>query len=236
MNKAKEEGFLLIKNNFKLKELEIGENKKVTIYRFISFYSKVYYIEDIGILSIMTLNLGLIQMISLTINPFEKDLPQVSDDLIYAFDNRKYIFEFFKLMINNDNKEYNSFIKKIDEIKEKYSELENYKLKEGWYSSLISTIISKSGNSRKEEKLLNLYKESIEAYIEYAKIMTKLNEHEIKKKKFLIKNFADELIKKKSFSIEVFKNTIGIEKSRKLIGDVTFGFISYDNFNKNKTI
>jgi hypothetical protein len=129
MYKTIEEGMKIIQNKYSIKQLDIGDFKQMTIYGIISFYTKAYNIEGLGILSIMTVNLGVMQMFTFSINPYEKDLPQMSNDIIYMFNKRIFIIEFYNLMIDNQNSEYKSFINKIKEINNKYSYIADNEVK-----------------------------------------------------------------------------------------------------------
>jgi len=61
----------------------------------------------------MTLNLGIMQMISFNINPFEKDIPQLTFDWITMLSKRKILIEIYKLLVNSETKNYNEFLKKL---------------------------------------------------------------------------------------------------------------------------
>ena len=75
MNTMINEGLAIVKKDYKLEELDIGEFKKVLIYKVLPFKSKVYSIDGLGILPVMTLNVGLMEMFTFNINSYDKDLP-----------------------------------------------------------------------------------------------------------------------------------------------------------------
>jgi hypothetical protein len=157
MYKTIEEGMKIIQNKYSIKQLDIGDFKQMTIYGIISFYTKVYNIEGLGILSIMTVNLGVMQMFTFSINPYEKDLPQMSNDIIYMFNKRIFRIEFYNLMIDSQNSEYKSFINKIKEINNKYSYFEDVEIKKNWYLDLLSALISKKEGTKYEQKFIELF-------------------------------------------------------------------------------
>ena len=234
MYKTIEEGMKIIQNKYSIKQLDIGDFKQMTIYGIISFYTKAYNIEGLGILSIMTVNLGVMQMFTFSINPYEKDLPQMSNDIIYMFNKRIFRIEFYNLMIDSQNSEYKSFINKIKEINNKYSYFEDVEIKKNWYLDLLSALILKKEGTKYEQKFIELFIEVMKLYIEYSNNINKLNNENIIKKISLIEEFGNNLIDKGGVSTDAFKKRFGIEKTRKFLGNVFFGYYTYKYILENK--
>ena len=65
MNKMIEKGIEITKKEFPIEELEIGEFKKVLVYKVLPFKSKVYEADKLGILAVMTMNVGAMEMYTL---------------------------------------------------------------------------------------------------------------------------------------------------------------------------
>lgn len=233
-NKILEGLFSLLKSNgFNIKELEQNEFKKIRINGILNFYPKNYYVEGIGFISTMTVNIGIMQMISINFNPFEKDLYELNIDLIFIFNKRTFIFEFYNLVLDKENIKNKLFLTKINKINEKYSEFENFKTIKGWYDSLISSIIAKNGKSNQDEKLFNLSLEIILNYIEYSKQIPKIQNISLIRKKIAeIENFGNRLVKEGGFSINNFKKSIGDEKTKKFLGEVFYGYNAYKDLKK----
>lgn len=74
MNGLIEEMNNIIEKDYKLKELEIGEFKKILVYKILPFYSKVYQIEGLGIYSVLTLNVGIMQMLTINVKILMKKI------------------------------------------------------------------------------------------------------------------------------------------------------------------
>jgi mannitol/fructose-specific phosphotransferase system IIA component len=74
-------------------------------------------------------------------------------------------------------------------------------------------------------------------YIEYSHNIKKLNNDDIIKKIALIEEFGNNLVDKGGISTDFFKKMFGIEKTRKFLGNVFFGYYTYksiiDKINKN---
>ena len=153
--KAIKEGFSCVKNNFGIEEIDIGLLKKIRIYKIVPFYSKVYYIKELGVFPIVTVNIGIMQQITFNINPFEKDLPQLTVELIYFFGKRIFIVEIYDLMLDKKSIKYLDFLNKLNE---KYSELEIIKdEKNVLYEAKIS--LKKKGKVENDNTIINIFKE-----------------------------------------------------------------------------
>ena len=231
MNKLIKEGFSIVKNNFEFEELDIAELRRVVIYHIFPFYSKVYYIKGLGILPVMTLNIGLVQMVTFNINPFEKDLPQMTVDIIYIFGKRTIIFEIYDLMIDKKNIKFKNYLQKINQIKETISDFKPYITKKPWYEHHLAANIKKCGTVDDENKILNFFKDAVNAYIDFAKDAPLLNDNDKEKKYFLVKGLSDEFVKNGGVSVSIFKKVLGVEKTREFLGRIIFGYLHIKDLN-----
>jgi len=236
MNKTLEEGFTIIKKNLKLKEQNPGEFNKIIIKGFIPFYISLYKIEGFGNLSLMTVNIGIMQMITLTMSPFEKDIPLISIDYIYMFNIRKAMIEIYDLMIDNQNIKYKNLISKFEKINENYSDLQKFKTLPGWYEKILSICILRSCNSINDERIISLFKNCIEVYIQNIIEMPQLNDSDIQKKYSLIKQFGNDLVDKGGVAVNNFKKSIGNEKTKEFFAKVFFGYENKINMDKDMKI
>ena len=232
INQTIEECLKVIQSKYELKNMDIGEFKQMTVYGIVSFYSKVYHIEGLGILSILTANLGFMQMFSFVINPYEKDLPQMNYDIIFMLNKRVYLVEIYELMIDNKNEEYKSFLNKIEEINKTLSDIENYEIKKNWHSDLLGALINKKCGTKLDQKFMNLLAEVTKIYIEYSNISKKLGDEDIVKKISLIEKFGNKLIEKGGISTDTFKRLFGLEKTKKYLGYILFGYYTFKEISK----
>ena len=69
MNTMIEKGTEIIKQDYELEEIDIGELKTVLNYYVFPFNSKVYKVDTLGIVSTMSLNVGLMEKLTFNINP-----------------------------------------------------------------------------------------------------------------------------------------------------------------------
>lgn len=232
INQSIEECLKIIQSKYKVKNIDIGEFKKMSVYGIISFYSTAYYIEGLGMISVMTINLGLMQMFTLVINPYEKDLPQVNYDIIYMLNKRVFLIAFYGLMLNEQNEEYKSLNNKIEEIKKELSDVENYEAKKDWHFIYLSALIGKKYGTKYEQRFMNVQTEIMKLFVECANMSKKLNKDEIAKKISLFEEFGNGLIEKGGISTDNFKSLFGIEKTRKFFGNVLFGYYTFKDIAK----
>ena len=224
MNTMIEKGTEIVKTDHELEEIDIGEFKTVMVYKILPFNSKVYKVDTLGIVSIMTMNVGIMEMFTFNINPYYKDLPQLTIDYTITFNTRKLYVEIYDFMINKDTQGCKDFLTLIEELNTKYSDLEDFNSKEAWHSKYLLGLIKKSGSVMQDEKLLNLFTEVINYYIEYAKKAEELNQENVKKKVELTKAFADQLVENGGIAIDNFKKTLGDEKTKEFLGNVLYGY------------
>ena len=222
----------LIKSKYSLKSIDIGEFKKLTAYGVISFNSEIYHIKDLGILSILTSNLGFMQLFTLQIVPFEKDLPLLTVDIMYMFNKRIFFIEIYDLMLDNKNAEYKSFLNQVEEVKKHFSEFENFKAKENWYTQLLSGLLSKKYTIKDEQKFVELLNKIITMFIEYS-IKEKKIEN-LEKKVALVEGFGNKLVDKSGISTDMFKRLFGVDRTRKFLGNVLFGYYTFKEIAKLK--
>ena len=222
----------LIKSKYSLKSIDIGEFKKLTAYGVISFNSEIYHIKDLGILSILTSNLGFMQLFTLQIVPFEKDLPLLTIDIMYMFNKRIFFIEIYDLMLDNKNAEYKSFLNQVEEVKKNFSEFENFKVKENWYTQLLSGLLSKKYTIKDEQKFVELLNKIITMFIEYS-IKEKKIEN-LEKKVALVEGFGNKLVDKSGISTDMFKRLFGVDRTRKFLGNVLFGYYTFKEIAKLK--
>lgn len=228
INNMIDKGIKITKNSYPLEELDIGEFKKVLVYKVLPFNSKVYEVDGLGILAVMTMNLGVMEMYTFNINPYDKDLPQLTIDYTVTLNNRKLYVEIYDLMINKDEQNYKDFLKKIEEIYENNSDLKDFTSTESWHNECISRMIKKSGSVKDDDKLLKIFTDVMTAYIDYSLEAPELSENDKKKKYDLIKGFSDKLAEKGGAAINNFKKTLGDKKTNEFLGYVLYGYLHID--------
>jgi hypothetical protein len=227
MNKTVNMAVSLLKNKYELKEVDVGEFKKIVLKKILPFYTKLYTIKNLGTLSVLTLNIGIMNVITLNLNSFCKDLPYISLNFIFMLNKRKIVFEIYDFMINKEDEKYKNFLKEIKEINEKNSNLKEATVRLSWNESFLSGIIHKRGNVMNDNQILTIMKEVIEAYIKYAEKVSELSDEDVKKKINYYKEFTDNLTKKGGVAINSFREGIGEEKTYEFLSKTFYGFSNF---------
>ena len=80
-------------------------------------------------------------------------------------------------------------------------------------------------NDLGRETIENIFKDVIQAYVDYAKKAPELSEADKDKKYDLIKGFSDKLVEKGGVAINNFKKTLGDKKTNEFLGNVLYGYL-----------
>ena len=220
-----EQGKEIIQKEYELEQVDIGDFKKVMVYYILPFYSEVYKIDTLGIVSIMTMNVGMMEMLTFNINPYYKDLPQLTIEYMITFNTRKFYIDIYDFMINKEAEDYKDFIKKIEELNTKYSVLDDITSDENWYDKYLAANVKKSGSILQDKKMMNIFSDIISYYIEYAKNAKELSQSDAKTKYDLTKDFCDKLVENGGVAINNFKKSLGDDKTKEFLGNVLYGYL-----------
>ena len=204
----------LIKKKYALSEIDCGEFAEMKVSGM-KFHISAYKAEGLGQISIMTATgfLGLMKMDTLIINPTEIDLPLYSYDRIFAMGNDTLIVELYDTLIADFSEE------SLNEVKAKYSTLIERDPGEHWYDSIkLKSSISKKGKKPDTETLDEMALEHFKSYIN-SPADKSLPEEKQKKARI----YVDGLLEKGGPSTDVFKKSIGKEKTRELFESILFG-------------
>ncbi len=103
MNACVDETIQRISVGHTLTETQNDTYSEMHAYGILTFHVKQYDIENVGNLSVMTVNAGVMQMATVVFSPFEKDLPLMSCDYMYMLSNRKAYIELYDLVKEKDD-------------------------------------------------------------------------------------------------------------------------------------
>lgn len=211
-----------LNKNFTVTALNPGEYKEMKIYGFMKFHVEQYDIEELGNLSIMRINMGVMQMATIVITPQDKNLPLLSADYMYILSNRKSYLEFYDIVSQKDD-QYMQLLDALSTVQTHYEHLENIETSEAWYADLLTVTAYKGGTSEADSDLINMLADSLHIYLEYGKKFPLLSEEERKEKLTLTTAYTDGLIEKGGISTDVFKKQLGNEETKKFFDNVFFG-------------
>jgi hypothetical protein len=204
-----------IREIYSLCEVDAGEFSTLKA-NGMRFSVRAYRAEGLGHVSVMTAKgfFGLMKMDTLMIVPSEKDLPLYSYDRIYAMGNDTLIVELYDTLTEVLD------LSELDRIKAKFSHLPERDPGTHWYDNIkLPQSISKKGKKSQATDLDALTIQHFAAYLN-APAADVANRA---KKKELSSLYVDGLLSQGGPSTDVFKKSLGEEKTEKLFKEVLFG-------------
>ena len=211
-------GFItLLNEKHPLSPIDCGEFAKMKV-NGMDFSITAYKAEGLGHISVMQAKgfFGLMKMDTLIINPTEIDLPLYSYDRIFAMGNDTLIVELYETMLSDYSDEGMMAVK----AEEKYSAIPERDPGEHWYDSIkLPSSISKKGKKKHLSLIDSLTAQHFDAYLKSSK--ASVTDKEAKQNKARV--YVNGLIEKGGPSTDVFKKSLGEEKTRKLFEEVLFG-------------
>lgn len=199
-----------------------GEYEQMTISGLMKFHVQQYDIQDVGNLSIMKVNMGVMQMATVVITPQDKNLPLLSADYMYILSNRKAYLEFYDVVAEKDEA-YMGLLNSLKEVHKDYTHLEDITTSPAWYEHLLTVTVYKGGTAKVDADLENLLTDSLRVYLTQAEEFPLLTEEERSEKQAITVEYTDGLIEKGGISTDVFKNSLGDEETKKFFDQVFFG-------------
>lgn len=211
-----------LETNYTVTPLDVGEYEEMKIYGIMKFHVEQYNIEELGNLSIMRVNMGVMQMATVVITPTDKNMPLLSADYMYILSNRKSYLEFYDVVKEKDE-QYNQLLTALSEVQSQYDHLEDIETSTAWYADLLTVTSYKGGKSDADKDLEGMLVDSLAVYMEHSKEFPLLSEDEKNEKLAITTEYTDGLIEKGGISTDVFKKELGDEETKKFFDNVFFG-------------
>lgn len=211
-----------LKEHYTVTPIDAGEYAEMTVSGIMKFHVEQYNIEELGNLSIMRVNMGVMQMATVVITPKDKNMPLLSADYMYILANRKSYLEFYDVVKEKDEP-YNQLLTDLSGALEKYQHLDNVETTPAWYADLLTVTSYKGGSFSEDETLKNMLVDSVKVYCEHSKELPPLSEDERAEKLAITTEYTDGLIEKGGISTDVFKKSLGDEETKKFFDNVFFG-------------
>ncbi len=211
-----------IRKTHTMTPIDCGEYKNLKLYGILKFKVEQYDIEEVGNLSIMRVNMGVMQMATVVITPKDKNLPLFSADYMYILSNRKAYIEFYDVVKEKDEV-YVELLTNLSNIQENYKDLEDFAVEPAWYESLLSVKSYKSGTKEQDEILKNNLVDNMNVYLEHAKELPVLSEADQQEKLAITLDYTNGLVDRGGVSTDVFKSALGVEETKKFFAQVFFG-------------
>ena len=223
MNKLVDDSLAEISKYCTVEPVSAEGYDEIKIYGIMNFHVKHYEIEEIGNLSVMTVNAGFMQMASLIITPRDKNLPLMSSDYMYILGKRKSYLEYYNLVEDAENEQYKSVLNGLADVLQNYSQYEEDSRNEYWSDSLVTAGAYKLSKSADDETLKQMMLDSVSAYMSASKELPLLDDAAVKTKLDITKKYTEGLISNGGVSTDVFKAQLGEETTRDFFDKVMFG-------------
>lgn len=228
MNETLEAGMKALSDSCRVTPVDAGEYEKISMYGVMKFDVSQYdlsFPDDsyFGNLSVMTVNMGFMQMVSFVITPYSMDLPLLSMDFMYPFGSRKAYTEFYDLVPDTGTEEYTAVLAGLREFQDRYTKIEELQTDPCWYDDLLSVVMHKKLTREYDHTVRKMFCDAIETYMWTARGCAVLDEAGRAEKLRLTQEYSDNLIKNGGVSTDVFKKQLGEEKTKDFFDRVFFG-------------
>ena len=227
MNDTVSQALDVLSQYAKVTPVDPGEYKQIKVYGLMKFDVSQYDVENIGNLSVMTVNMGFMQMSSFVITPYEKNMPLLSMDFMYILGNRKAYAEFYDLVADTSSDEYKSVLSNIRQFESKYSDMSDVETSPAWYDKYLTVALHKSGKRSDDAKINDMFLDAVKCFMETAEPLPLLSDEEKAVKLELTQEYCDGLIENGGVSTDVFKKELGEETTRDFFNKVFFGTERY---------
>ncbi len=211
-----------LEKSYTLTPRDPGEFSKIKVMGIMNFDVEQYDIEDLGNLSIMKMNAGIMQMATAVITPTDKNLPLFSIDYIYILSNRKSYLEFYDVVEEKDAR-YQELMTSLTDVKENYNHLDNLEVSDAWYEHLLTVATYKSCTSKADGELQTMLTDNMKAYVEASVRFPQLEDAAKATKKSITIDYTNGLVEKGGISTDVFKKELGEETTKRFFDQVFFG-------------
>lgn len=211
-----------LEESYTVTPIDAGEYKEIKMYGIMKFHVEQYDIEELGNLSVMRVNMGVMQMATVVITPQDKNMPLLSADYMYILSNRKAYLEFYDVVKEKDD-QYNQLLNALSETLSKYDYLENIETTPAWYANLLTVTSYKGGSFDTDKDLQGMLVDSLQSYLTHSKQLPGLSDVEKAEKLAITVEYTDGLIEKGGISTDVFKDQLGAAETKKFFDRVFFG-------------
>ena len=227
MNNVADEGLYIIGKYYNVTPCEPNEYTDITMNDVMKFHTDKYRIENLGNLSVMTTNMGAMQMISFMITPFEKKMPLCTFDFMYIMGTRKSYAEFYDLVPDASTDEYKDILDALREVQSKYADIEEIPASENWYDNYLNVFMHKKLTRKNDDTNLQLFSDTLTAYLE-ASVSVPVNSAEDTASQLeIIESYSNGLIENGGISTDFFKKNLGEDTTRDFFNKTFFGTDDY---------
>ena len=222
MNHCVDAAMAQLRSQYTVTPVDPAEYEDLTLFGLMKFDVEQYDIEGIGNLSVMRMNMGIMQMSTFVITPLDRNLPLLSTDYMYILGNRTAYMEFYDVVTRKDDP-YNALLTKLNAAIAAYDHLEDAEATPAWYADLLTVTSYKNGGMGEDAELEQMLVDCLEIYLSHGKELPVLTDTEQAEKIDITVAYTDGLIEKGGISTDVFKRALGDETTKDFFDRVFFG-------------
>lgn len=221
MHETIDKGMATLAEYYTVKPLDPASYQDMTMYGLMKFHVDQYQVEELGNLSVMTANMGFMQMVSYMITPYEKNVPLCTLDFMYIMGNRKSYVEFYDLVGDTQTSAYQQVMTSLADMTERYDNITELPVDAAWYDNFLTVDMHKQlkDDAVNEE----MFCDALRTYLDASKTMEISSPEDAARQLEITQEYSDGLIKNGGVSTNVFKKALGEEKTRDFFDQVFFG-------------
>lgn len=227
MNNAVDAGLETLSRYYTVTEADAGEFSELKIYGLMKFRTRRYEVAGLGNLCTMTMNMGIMQMSTFVLTPYEKNMPMLSMDFMYILGNRKSYVEVYDLVADTQDEAYQAVLSSLERALSAYSDLEDIEPSSGWYDHLLTVDAYKAGKSAQDARIHSLFVDSVEAYAAASEPLPALADDARSEKLAITQTYCDTMVEKGGVSTSIFKKALGDDVTSRFFNTVFFGPANY---------
>lgn len=186
----------LISQYYTLKPVDTGEFANLTVMGM-PFAISQYEVEGYGNLSIMKLDSAM-QMSTIVLTPFEKELPLISTDFMYNGEQHISYIEFYGLCAEENSADFQSVINSLNSLNDKYSGLMSMAPTPAWYDEIRTMGLFKVTDFHTNPLTSEMLHDSLAITLEASKNLPQFNAEQKAAKLAATQAYSNNLVDRKS--------------------------------------
>jgi len=207
-----------LQNRYRVTEVPLGEDAHMS-KNMMHFVVKVYDVENIGNLCILTMNgmMGLMKMETVVLACDRKDVPLLNMDTVKAMGNKTQIAEFYDTLLNHEDRTMENECQKI---KDGDKDIPDYTSGEHWYDALLYPCSYAKKTKFKDKRTDISLKKYFQLYLKELERAEACNPIEKQGKN---RAFAQGLLDHGGPAVDQVRKMFGEEKTKKLVLEYMYG-------------
>ena len=216
-------GKLIVSMSYDLEKEDAGQFSVIKMSPIMKFHTEKFTAKGLGSLSVMKMNMGLMQMVSFILTPFERDMPMLSMDYVFAPGTIKAFVEFYDLTENPESDEYQAVLTRLSGLCERYRYMKDIpQTGTPWYADIRKLFLVKEGS---DYSAMNaFFQDAVTSYVEASRTLPLLSPDAQERKRMVVKDYCENLVRNGGASTNVFKKKFGNDFTNRFFAEVMFGY------------